>query len=42
MAAKAASDCAHLRDEAVYEPWEMTPRERELATKYIKLIQGTL
>ncbi|KPJ15600.1 Kinesin-like protein KIF1B [Papilio machaon] len=24
----------------VYEPWEMTPRERELATKYIKLIQA--
>ncbi|CAG9564965.1 unnamed protein product [Danaus chrysippus] len=42
MAAKAASDCAHLRDEAVYEPWEMTPRERELATKYIKLIQARI
>ncbi|XP_049875976.1 kinesin-like protein unc-104 isoform X6 [Pectinophora gossypiella] len=41
MAAKAASECAHAaRDEAVYEPWDMTPRERELATKYIKLIQG--
>ncbi|XP_045537254.1 kinesin-like protein unc-104 [Papilio machaon] len=26
----------------VYEPWEMTPRERELATKYIKLIQGRI
>lgn len=41
MAAKAASECAHAqRDESVYEPWDMTPRERELATKYIKLIQG--
>ncbi|XP_072744089.1 kinesin-like protein unc-104 isoform X9 [Anoplolepis gracilipes] len=26
----------------VYEPWEMTERERELATKYIKLIQGRI
>ncbi|KAK2579260.1 hypothetical protein KPH14_008221 [Odynerus spinipes] len=26
----------------VYEPWEMTDRERELATKYIKLIQGRI
>lgn len=38
MAAKAAAECA--RDESVYEPWEMSPREKELATKYIKLIQG--
>ncbi|KAL0821599.1 hypothetical protein ABMA28_005050 [Loxostege sticticalis] len=43
MAAKAASECAHAqRDESVYEPWDMTPRERELATKYIKLIQGRI
>lgn len=41
MAAKAAkaAECAHARDE-LYEPWEMSPREKELATKYIKLIQG--
>ncbi|XP_026675521.1 kinesin-like protein unc-104 isoform X12 [Ceratina calcarata] len=26
----------------VYEPWEMTDREKELATKYIKLIQGRI
>ncbi|XP_070157100.1 kinesin-like protein unc-104 isoform X5 [Polyergus mexicanus] len=26
----------------VYEPWEMTERERELAIKYIKLIQGRI
>ncbi|XP_011701825.1 PREDICTED: kinesin-like protein unc-104 isoform X11 [Wasmannia auropunctata] len=26
----------------VYEPWEMTERERELSTKYIKLIQGRI
>ncbi|XP_043482611.1 kinesin-like protein unc-104 isoform X5 [Leptopilina heterotoma] len=26
----------------VYEPWEMTERERELATKYVKLIQGRI
>lgn len=38
MAAKAAAENA--RDESVYEPWEMTPRERELATKYAKLMQG--
>lgn len=24
----------------IYEPWDMTERERELATKCIKLIQG--
>ncbi|KAJ0174763.1 hypothetical protein K1T71_009871 [Dendrolimus kikuchii] len=43
MAAKAASECAHAqRDESVYEPWEMAPREKELATKYIKLIQGRI
>ncbi|XP_050549699.1 kinesin-like protein unc-104 isoform X10 [Spodoptera frugiperda] len=40
MAAKAAAECA--RDESVYEPWEMSPREKELATKYIKLIQGRI
>ncbi|CAB3253143.1 unnamed protein product [Arctia plantaginis] len=40
MAAKAAAECA--RDESVYEPWEMTPRERELATKYAKLMQGRI
>ncbi|XP_028050178.2 kinesin-like protein unc-104 isoform X3 [Monomorium pharaonis] len=26
----------------VYEPWEMTEKERELTTKYIKLIQGRI
>ncbi|XP_032673640.1 kinesin-like protein unc-104 isoform X10 [Odontomachus brunneus] len=26
----------------IYEPWEMTERERELATKCIKLIQGRI
>lgn len=26
----------------VYEPWEMTEKERELATRYIKLIQGRI
>ncbi|XP_043506446.1 kinesin-like protein unc-104 isoform X13 [Frieseomelitta varia] len=26
----------------IYEPWEMTEREKELATKYIKLIQGRI
>ncbi|XP_022823289.1 kinesin-like protein unc-104 isoform X7 [Spodoptera litura] len=40
MAAKAAAECA--RDESVYEPWDMSPREKELATKYIKLIQGRI
>nr|XP_049706347.1 kinesin-like protein unc-104 isoform X7 [Helicoverpa armigera] len=40
MAAKAASESA--RDESLYEPWDMTPREKELATKYIKLIQGRI
>ncbi|XP_026747752.1 kinesin-like protein unc-104 isoform X3 [Trichoplusia ni] len=40
MAAKAAADSA--RDESLYEPWEMTAREKELATKYIKLIQGRI
>ncbi|XP_028158332.1 kinesin-like protein unc-104 isoform X2 [Ostrinia furnacalis] len=43
MAAKAAAECAHApRDESAHQPWEMTPRERELATKYIKLIQGRI
>ncbi|XP_018356804.1 PREDICTED: kinesin-like protein unc-104 isoform X10 [Trachymyrmex septentrionalis] len=26
----------------IYEPWEMTERDRELTTKYIKLIQGRI
>lgn len=26
----------------IYEPWEMTEREKEVATKYIKLIQGRI
>lgn len=26
----------------VYEPWEMTEREKEIATKYVKLIQGRI
>jgi len=26
----------------VYEPWVMTDREREITTKYIKLIQGRI
>ncbi|KAK0166439.1 hypothetical protein PV328_004859 [Microctonus aethiopoides] len=26
----------------VYEPWEMNERERDIATKYIKLIQGRI
>lgn len=26
----------------VYEPWEMTEHEKELATKYVKLIQGRI
>ncbi|XP_045522109.1 kinesin-like protein unc-104 isoform X13 [Pieris brassicae] len=42
MAAKAASECAHTRDESLYEPWEMSPKEKELTTKYIKLIQGRI
>lgn len=39
MAAKAASEGAH-RDDAVYEPRELSARERDLAAKFIKLIQG--
>ncbi|XP_045774783.1 kinesin-like protein unc-104 isoform X7 [Maniola jurtina] len=42
MAAKAASECAHARDESVYEPWEMSPREKEVASKFLKLIQGRI
>ncbi|KAG6447655.1 hypothetical protein O3G_MSEX005120 [Manduca sexta] len=42
MAAKAAAECAHARDDSVYEPWDMTPREKELATKFIKLMQGRI
>ncbi|XP_063387013.1 kinesin-like protein unc-104 [Cydia fagiglandana] len=41
MAAKAAAE-QHARDESLYEPWDMTPRERELATKFLKLIQGRI
>ena len=26
--------------DSVYEPWEMTERERELCTKCVNLIQG--
>ncbi|XP_052128712.1 kinesin-like protein unc-104 isoform X4 [Frankliniella occidentalis] len=29
-------------DESVYEPWEMTDKERELTTKCVKLIQGRI
>lgn len=25
-----------------YEPWEMTDRERELCSKFVKLIQGRI
>jgi len=32
----------HSTSKDVYEPWEMTERERELAIKYIKLIQGRI
>lgn len=32
---------AHAHSDDVYEPWEMTPREKELAAKYVKLIQGS-
>ncbi|KAG7312380.1 hypothetical protein JYU34_001868 [Plutella xylostella] len=43
MAAKAAAECGHTpRDDALYEPWDMSPRERELATKFLKLIQGRI
>ncbi|CAH2043360.1 unnamed protein product, partial [Iphiclides podalirius] len=45
MAAKAAGECAHAappRDDSVYEPWEMSQRERDLAAKYIRLIQGRI
>ncbi|CAG4951592.1 unnamed protein product [Colias eurytheme] len=38
MAAKAASESAH----ELPERWDMTPRERELATKFVKLIQGRI
>nr|XP_012545906.2 kinesin-like protein unc-104 isoform X4 [Bombyx mori] len=40
MAAKAAAEGG--RDEPVYEPWDMSPKERELATKFIKLMQGRI
>ena len=26
----------------IYEPWEMTEREREVSTKIVKLIQGRI
>lgn len=52
MAAKAAIDgrsgiltlrtAANPVDPKVYEPWEMTDRERELTTKCIKLIEGRI
>lgn len=53
MVAKAAIDrrgggiltlrtAANPVDPRVYEPWEMTPRERELTSKCIKLIQGRI
>lgn len=52
MVAKAAIDgrsgiltlrtAANPVDPKVYEPWEMTERERELATKCIRLIQGRI
>jgi kinesin family member 1 len=32
----------HQPDPSVYEPWEMTDRERHLTTKCVKLIQGTI
>ncbi|XP_063537383.1 kinesin-like protein unc-104 isoform X4 [Cydia strobilella] len=41
MAAKAAAE-QHARDESLYEPWDMTPPERDLATKFLKLIQGRI
>lgn len=41
MAAKAAGEYG-TRDESLYQPWEMSPRERDLATKYVKLIQGRI
>ena len=52
MVAKAAIDgrsgiltlrtAANPVDPKVYEPWEMTERERELTTKCVKLIQGRI
>lgn len=30
----------HHPDPSVYEPWEMTEREKYLTTKCIRLIQG--
>uniref|UniRef100_A0ABD2XEL7 Kinesin-like protein unc-104 n=1 Tax=Trichogramma kaykai TaxID=54128 RepID=A0ABD2XEL7_9HYME len=49
MVAKATNEShaspVHLKktvSKDVYEPWEMTEREREIATKYIKLIQGRI
>ncbi|XP_066589122.1 kinesin-like protein unc-104 isoform X3 [Prorops nasuta] len=32
----------HSVSKDIYEPWEMTEREKELTTKYIKLIQGRI
>lgn len=52
MVAKAAIDgrsgiltlrtAANPVDPKVYEPWEMTERERELTTKCVRLIQGCI
>lgn len=30
----------HQPDQSVYEPWDMTDRERHITTKCIRLIQG--
>ncbi|XP_077284467.1 kinesin family member unc-104 [Arctopsyche grandis] len=32
----------HQPDQSVYEPWEMTDRERYLATKCVRLVQGRI
>lgn len=49
MVAKATNEShaspVHLKktvSKDVYEPWEMSEREREIATKYVKLIQGRI
>lgn len=49
MVAKATNEAhaspVHLKKSVskdVYEPWEMTDREKEIATKYVKLIQGRI
>ncbi|XP_037076336.1 kinesin-like protein unc-104 [Pollicipes pollicipes] len=38
--ASVAPPSARTPPEAVYEPWEMTERERRIATKYVSLILG--